>query len=52
MLKRRSLWILAGLLGLLMAVCTGCHLITDTENDTVAGTVIEEIATVDTSYKV
>ena len=49
--KHLKLWVLSGVLILLMITSAGCHLVTksDSDNNT---TVIEEIATVDTGYKV
>jgi len=51
MLKHLKLWVLSGVLIVLMITSSGCHLVTksDSDNNT---TVIEEIATVDTGYKV
>lgn len=51
MLKKRNLWILSGLLILLVIAFTGCQFITKSDSDN-NSTVIEEISTVDTSYKV
>ena len=51
MLKPRNIWILSVVIILLIMLSTGCQLISKTDSDN-NSKVIEEIATVDTSYKV